>query len=233
MAQRYNTKLYDFTLPANGSQTIMAIGEYFRIQSATGALTVEVEGYGKLPGLLVGQGLQRTPYTRLVLTDTSGAANAGTILCSGSEFVDNRTYGVNSLDTATIISLKLPTPRPEIYTNWYQTQAPFLANTAETVFSAAANVNGVIVQSLTSMNYGAFGSVETFLAKSTAPINFLDGTIIALSQATLSNMSTNNYTVINCEKDIFIPAGQGLFFIANSASNATFGLLRTVRFKVL
>ena len=90
-------RYYDFTLTAGGSQVLLVEAAYFRVQSATGAVDVSVEGFGTLPGLLVGQGIKDTPFKRLVIRDASGAANLGTILVASQEFVDNRTYGVTSI----------------------------------------------------------------------------------------------------------------------------------------
>lgn len=90
-------KLYDFTLSAGATVALLVEGEYFRIQEATGAVDVTVEGSGTLPGLLVGQGLKETPYKRLLIRDASGAANVGKILIASKEFIDNRTYGVTTI----------------------------------------------------------------------------------------------------------------------------------------
>lgn len=90
-------RYYDFTLGAGGSQVITAEGAYFRVQSATGALNITVEGAGTIPSMLVGQGLKDIAFKRLVIQDASGSANVGQILIAGKEFVDNRTYGVTSL----------------------------------------------------------------------------------------------------------------------------------------
>lgn len=90
-------RTYDFNLSAGQTSVILAEGEYFRIQSATGALDVTVEGVGTLPGLLAGQGMMDTPFKRLVLKDASGSTNSGTILVASREFIDNRTYGVMTI----------------------------------------------------------------------------------------------------------------------------------------
>ena len=90
-------KYYDFTLTSGGAAVLLVEGEYFRIQSATGAVDVTVEGAGTLPGLLVGQGLKDTPFKRLVIKDVSGGPNVGQIMVASKEFVDNRTYGVTTL----------------------------------------------------------------------------------------------------------------------------------------
>ena len=106
MGKRVYLKEYDFALTAGGIGIILAEGAYFRVQSSSGAVSVIVDGLGELPGLLAGQGIKSTPFKRLTLRDASGAANVGKILVSNEEFIDNRTYGVNSLDAATIASLK-------------------------------------------------------------------------------------------------------------------------------
>lgn len=223
MTQRYNFQPYDFTLTPGGSQTILVMGEYFRIQSATGAVTVTVEGYGKLPGLLTGQGLQRVPYSRLILTDASGAANAGVILCSGAEFVDNRTYGVNSLDAPTIAALKLSTPRPEAATGFLNYQGSVAANAPLVMFTPASNPNGVILQSAFMTDFQiSIGILACgFIAKNAAPANALDGQVVLAPHLDAAVPATGYWHSGQLNQPVLIPAGLGLYFVSDTATNVS------------
>lgn len=226
MTQRYNFQPYDFTLTPGGSQTILVMGEYFRIQAATGAVTVTVEGYGKLPGLLTGQGLQRVPYSRLILTDASGAANAGVILCSGAEFVDNRTYGVNSLDNPTIVGLKTPL----IHTGFTNVIGALAANTPEVIFSPAANANGAIVLSAECSDFGTACPGLFFLARGFAPTTQIDG-LSVLRAPLVSQGASGFFAYASMFQPQYLPAGLGLYFLVNAA--ASNGCQRSARFRLL
>ena len=103
---RVYLKEYDIALTAGGIQVLLAEGAYFRIQSSTGPITIDIDGLGVLPGLLAGQGIARTPFKRLTLRDVSGAPNVGKLLVSSEEFIDNRTFGVSTLDAATLAALE-------------------------------------------------------------------------------------------------------------------------------
>lgn len=87
------SKLYPFLIPANGSINLLVSGDYFKIKSATGSISVTGDSFGTLAGMLPGQGLRDTDYTRLTLTDETGAPNAGYILVSDGTFVDDRVTG--------------------------------------------------------------------------------------------------------------------------------------------
>lgn len=94
-----DSKVYPFTIPANGSITLLVSGDYFKIKSATGLLNVTGDRFGTLAGMLPGQGLRDTNFERLTLKDETGAINNGAILISDGTFVDDRITGeVNVID---------------------------------------------------------------------------------------------------------------------------------------
>lgn len=87
-------KIYAFSLAANASQTILAEGSFYRIQSSTS--TVEVtRNTGSSLDLLAGQGEKDAEFNRLTIRDRSGAANTGLILIADNNFVDDRVIGVS------------------------------------------------------------------------------------------------------------------------------------------
>jgi hypothetical protein len=91
------SKLYPFSIPANGSIALLVEGDYFKIQSCTGLLSVTGDSFGTIDQVLPGQGLRETDFRRLTLTDRTGAVNNGFVLVSDSTFVDDRITGTVSI----------------------------------------------------------------------------------------------------------------------------------------
>lgn len=87
------TKIYTLTIPANQSQNLLISGQFFKLLAVTGGVTVE-STFGKLEGLLSGQGLEKTPFDQLLLTDTSGASNTIKILIGDENFIDGFTGNI-------------------------------------------------------------------------------------------------------------------------------------------
>lgn len=221
---------YPFNMAAGGTFPIMAEGDYFRVQSALGSVSVTIEGSGTLPDLQSGQGIKDTPFKRLILRNTSGAANSGVILVASEEFVDNRTYGVNDLSAGSLQTIRQPLAQ----TGFYSSQSVLGANTAETVFSAASNLNGAVVLSLYGTNFPLNGAQEAFISHTSAPANLATGSIVALSKALWPNAAATNIgSVIDNQQQIFLPAGQGLYFISSALMVGSIGLLRSARFRLL
>lgn len=86
-------KIYDFTLTANGSFVLPVEGDYFKVLSATGLVEVTGDSFGSLGSVLPGQGLDNTPFKRLVIKDKTGSANIGTLLVADEKFIDDRITG--------------------------------------------------------------------------------------------------------------------------------------------
>lgn len=87
-----NGRIYDFTIPANGSFQLNVEGEYVRIMSSTGNVELVTENY-RLGPLASGQGQANTPFKRLTINDKSGSVNIGSILVAANDFVDQRISG--------------------------------------------------------------------------------------------------------------------------------------------
>lgn len=86
-------KIYQFTVPANGSFPLLVTGTVFKILSSTAAIIVAGDRFGTLGSLLAGQGLRDAPFDRLTFTDASGANNLVTLLIADAGFVDDRITG--------------------------------------------------------------------------------------------------------------------------------------------
>lgn len=93
MAQAKLAKIYDFTLPANGSFQLPVEGDYFRILTSTGDVEVVGDTFSRFGPIKAGQGLEKAPYRRLTINDKSGSANIGTIIVASDGFVDQRVVG--------------------------------------------------------------------------------------------------------------------------------------------
>lgn len=220
---------YPFSIASGGTYTLPAMGDYFRIQSSTGSISVTVEGAGTLPNLLSGQGIKNTPFRRLVLVNTSGALNTGTILIASEEFIDNRTFGVNDLSAGTINTLRQPLTQ----TGFFVDAAALTANTPVQVFSPGSNLNGAILLNADSSAFVASGSfVQTFITKASAPVSVVDGSVLMMAKITATT-GASFWASGNLQKEQFIAAGQGLYFISNVNTGSTSGDFRSARFRLL
>ena len=81
------TQIYTFDVPADGAFNLKVAGEYFKILSSTGALNVRAE-WGRLNGIVAGQGLEDSPFSGLELFDASGSVNSVRILIGDEKFID-------------------------------------------------------------------------------------------------------------------------------------------------
>lgn len=221
---------YPFSMNAGGTFQITTEGDYFRIQSALGSVSVTVEGSGTLPNLQAGQGIKNTPFKRLILHNTSGAANSGVILVASEEFIDNRTYGINDLSAGSLNALR----QPLAPTGFFGDVSALTGNTAVQVFSPASNLNGAVLLSANmSSMLGAAVCTQTFIHKDSAPTSIVDGSVLLMSVAG-GILSGSNYSAgANLPKEQFIPAGQGLYFVSEVATPVVAGNYRAARFILL
>ena len=152
-------QVFSITIPASQSRQILFQGSYFKLLSASGILDVTIEGQGTLPNLTAGRGLKDTAYSRLILTDKTGASNIVELFCATEEYVDQTFSGIVALDAATLAALEsvdlntatikaLATPL--INTGHWNNSSTIAANTPLTVFAPGANLNGAIILSMTS-----------------------------------------------------------------------------------
>lgn len=88
------TKIYSITIGASQSHRLLVQGEYFKLMSVTGPVTVQSD-FGRLDSLTTGQGLEKTPFSYLLLTDTSGGSNTVQILVGDENFIDAVTGSVS------------------------------------------------------------------------------------------------------------------------------------------
>jgi hypothetical protein len=120
---------------------------------------------------------------------------------------------------------------PFVYGASYKSITLLLANTPETVFLPAANVNGAVIHKAEFVSRSASNNAGAgFLAKASAPATVIDGDAICSSR-NHNTISADGLTSGWLEKEILIPAGKGLYFITNGAEAS--GASRSVLYTLL
>lgn len=218
-----NLQIYDWAMPAGGSFQLPVEGAYVRILTATGNVNIIGDTFGKLGPVNRGQGLENTPYRRLVIQDASGAPNSGTVLVSEANFIDQTLYGSITLGSA--VALDAPTLaaletvnviyKPEGRTGTYNSSAASTAGTPITIFTPGSNTAGVILLDAHISILESNAGVMAFITKSTAPTSVNDGDIVLAS--TLDVYGGPCVYSGRLEKERFIKAGEGLYFITTMA----------------
>lgn len=102
-----NANNYSITLTAGGVYRQLVSGQYFKITSATGTVSVKSER-ARLDSLSVGQGMESTPFDWLEFTDTSGAGNTVKFVVADNGFLDGSTGNVGILGTANVNVVNTP-----------------------------------------------------------------------------------------------------------------------------
>lgn len=224
MGQAASAQTYDFSVPANGAFRIDAVGNYFLIKTATGALNVRMGGTSSLlKGLIQGQGSQNEPFVGLELFNPTGAAITGTMLIADGGFFD-----LNLILSGGI------SVRPEPISASTNVRAALAVSTAEQVLAPASNTNGAIVYraALTELAAGAV-PCAALLYKTSAPANALDGTSI-VDSVLLANNAGVSYIISSTPLSIaaYVPAGNGIYWISDLAGLGATSH-RTVSYKLL
>lgn len=230
-------QIYDFAMAAGGSFPLPVAGSYFRILTTVGDVDVVGDTFGRLGPINRGQGLADKQYGRLTIQDRSGAPNAGTILVSDSNFIDQTLFGSISLagavalDAATLAALEYVQVRPELPTSSFITTTAYAAGTATTVFTPAANTNGALISEASISIRTNTNSFAAFLAKSSAPSSITDGDPVLVSGLTGST-GTDAVIAKDLKKTLLLPPGVGLYFY-NTALQAAATDIRSCRYKLL
>lgn len=145
------TKIYTLTIPGNGVAELRVAGEYFKVMSATGAVTVRSD-WGELEALLPGQGLESTPFKGLLLIDASGATNVVRMLIGDEKFVD----GMGGAVVVSQITVAKSAG--------FATTAPAVTNASAQIVAANAGRQYLLIQNNHSsasiyLNFGAAATV--------------------------------------------------------------------------
>lgn len=220
-------KAYPISLAAGATRTIPLPGTYFRIQSSTGAVDVYGDQFGTMPGLQAGEGLQDVPFTGLTIINTSGAQNDLVLLIASSAFFSNRQNGTMDLTAATIAALL----RGELSTAHQESTTALVANTASVVVAAAANVAGLVLLDASYTDYTPTAVLGGGLYTGTAaPTTTTSNEMIASLEVKGVGSANIYYGLRPMSRPVYIPVGQGLWWLQGSASAA---LIRTARWKLL
>lgn len=236
--------IFTLILEANESREVAASGEYFELRNAvsTVMLIELLDRTGGVISRLVSP--EQSDYVRPGLFETVritngataqtvryfyGTGDAGSRRFSGniSGTVDLSAATLAALESvdlnaATVNSLKLSTPRSEAHTTNGATQVLLASNLNDTICTPAANVNGLVMQSFYAIHQTTTGNVlGSLLAKAGAvPANWSDGAMLCpMYQAANIGGATQYY---KCEliRDIFVPAGFGVYFNQSEGTNA-------------
>lgn len=122
--------------------------------------------------------------------------------------------------------------RPESPTNNYFAASALAINTAHNVFLPGANINGAVLLNANAQFYdGASSAQMGFIYGGVAPTFFGDGAVIAGSSvdAALGSFACS----IDMQSPQYIPANQGLYFIAGVALGVSTLNYRSCRYKLL
>ena len=113
----------------------------------------------------------------------------------------------------------------------YKSVAAMAANTPETVFAPASNVDGAVIWDARFVTWNASASHQSgFLAKTSAPLGITDGDVI-VSPDTSSGSAANSTVLGKLLRPILIPAGKGLYYLTTVLEAA--GAYRMVLYTLL
>lgn len=127
--------------------------------------------------------------------------------------------GVNASVISGSVSITngLVNTRPESGSVSYTDLTIYAANAAQLVLSPGSNTNGLIVNQGNIVAQSTVPAICTLLAKASAPANTGDGRVIF---ATDTSLGGSYWNAGSLKKDIYVPAGLGLYFITQSAETA-------------
>jgi hypothetical protein len=100
----------------------------------------------------------------------------------------------------------------------YKSSAAMAANVPETIFTAAANVNGAILHRAGFSSYRSSGTGISIVAKASAPASITDGDVI-LQQTSATQTASSVWPIGVLDQPVLIPAGKGLYAISDNAES--------------
>ncbi len=95
--------IYSFDVPPNGAYRLIVAGQFFKVLACLGALDVQTENCN-LKGLGAGDGLEKTPFSWLTLTDRSGATNTVRLVVSDAAFINSPQVSTSIVANRTTVS---------------------------------------------------------------------------------------------------------------------------------
>lgn len=119
-----------------------------------------------------------------------------------------------------------------LYGASYKSNTLMAANTPDTVFAPAANVNGAIIWHAQFLTQNAATIGAGYLAKTAAPANITDGDLI-LSAEHASLIGANQMFGGTLPRPLKIAAGKGLYYLSTTAEVGAGLTLRSVLYTLL
>jgi hypothetical protein len=92
------TKIYTNTIAAGESWPLIVAGDFFKLLQVTAAVNVRGDTVD-LEGITAGQGMEHTPFTRLMITNPGGASCFVKIVIGDENFLDASLGGSVSIGT--------------------------------------------------------------------------------------------------------------------------------------
>lgn len=229
-----------YTFTPGQRLSIAGAGDFFRILGTTSPVDVEFYFQGReiAERLEVEAGFAESfrtiEFDRVDITSPL-AQTVQFETARGSEIRYDRgaatISGSVDLNAATLAALEQINVRPEAATGFYNTAGALAANTADTIFTAAANMNGAILLTASAYDQNSqYLSVFSFIAKASAPASNTDGQSL-LDIVPKAHRTSDCSASGELNEAQFIPAGMGLYFIGNYATGV--GHKRTARYKLL
>lgn len=232
-------------LLAGAPQEFYGVCNFLRILEAGAPLTLEFYDQGRevAEAVNVGEGYAEKfevgTFDRVRLSSATDQEVQFVTRLGNSVLYDKSPVGDSNivgsvplaLDAATLAAM-VAMARPLAATGNYKATALINANVADTVFTAAANVNGAILLTAQMSGRDASGFArQAFIAKATAPANVLDGEVVLQSFAIASDTAASSGGQLQAAQ--FIPAGLGLFYITDLGLTAASPNMRSARYRLL
>lgn len=201
-------KIYPFSIPAGGSFPLLVIGDYCKILTSSGALTLTGDTFGTIGPILAGQGVENSPFQRLVLTDQTGAVNNGTILIADNKFIDDRITGeVSVIDGEKVRTLSNGMFSGTSVTGIVAGQYPMAqlwnpVGTGKNIILLSMEV-GAVSANLIGIGFVTAAFANDVTAGSAG--NKKAGAAIGVAQVRIQNSVTPNTTQI---KSVYVPSNQ-------------------------
>lgn len=239
-------KPFNLTLAANEVRAVSVAGDFFELRKAPYAL--DLVEFLNIDNGVVGlideseasdKTRTKEPFAQVRIKN---GATAQSIRFyhgfgdSGSNRFTGVVSGEVSLSVATLATIDASIDdarKPYEKTGHQNTAAGLAANTPETVLLPAANTGGVIVMAaaLASLSTGNVCGFGGLLAKASAPANITDGMVVApLKPFSYEQPNLKYIWGADLNHDVFVPAGLGLYWIADTALSAN---PRSVRWRAL
>lgn len=215
------------TLGANETLKFVVIGDFCRLMNSTSAVEIVYYRHGAEVARTgdVQEGYAERVaggFDAFTVQDKSGAANAIKVLYRiGGEVRYDRAAGNVSVNNSGSAQ-KIPVAEMGFdYGASYKSNTAMAANTPDVIFAPAANVNGAILWDCAIRTASAVGGNHTcaFIAKNAAPASIVDGDVVLFSEQ-LSVAAPNWVASGRLVRAVKIPAGKGLYAIANNAEAA-------------